>query len=211
MTYQTSNGKNIEYEIVRKKNKNVYFRFKEDLKLYISAPLYLSAKSIEKLIRENEIEILKLYEKALDKSKDIERFCYLGKKYFIQIDEACEKITFQDDTVIAPSMKSLEELTKKSILKIYGQEIDTLKGCFSTLPEFTWKTRFMRTRWGVCNTKTKVITLNTELIKKDIELLDYVIIHEMCHFFEANHSKDFWQLVSLACPRYKELRKKLKE
>ena len=53
----------------------------------------------------------------------------------------------------------------------------------------------MRTRWGVCNTKKKEITLNTLLIEKEVELIDYVIIHELCHFFEGNHSKDFWELV----------------
>ena len=67
----------------------------------------------------------------------------------------------------------------------------------------------MRTRWGVCNTRTNTITLNSELLKKEIELIDYVIIHEMCHFFEQNHSKQFWNLVSMACPDYKEKRKKL--
>ena len=68
----------------------------------------------------------------------------------------------------------------------------------------------MRTRWGVCNRRTNTITLNTELLEKDITLIDYVIIHELCHFFEPNHSKNFWYLVSLACPDYKERRKKLK-
>ena len=49
-----------------------------------------------------------------------------------------------------------------------------------------------------------------KLLKKDIDLLDYVIIHELCHFFEANHSKNFWHLVGLAYPNYKEARKRLK-
>ena len=49
-----------------------------------------------------------------------------------------------------------------------------------------------------------------ELLKKDINLLDYVIIHELCHFFEPNHSKKFWNLVGLAYPDYKNARKALK-
>ena len=68
----------------------------------------------------------------------------------------------------------------------------------------------MRTRWGVCNTAKMTVTLNTELLKKDIELLDYVIVHELCHFFEENHSKNFWKLVGPAYPNYKEARKKLR-
>ena len=69
----------------------------------------------------------------------------------------------------------------------------------------------MKTRWGVCNRKDNVITLNTELIKKKVDLIDYVIIHEMAHFYEGNHSRKFWKIVEEACPRYKELRKALKK
>ena len=78
------------------------------------------------------------------------------------------------------------------------------------MPEFTLKFRKMKTRWGVCNTLKKTVTLNTELLKKEIPLLDYVIVHELCHFFEGNHSKNFWALVAQAYPNYKEARKKLR-
>ena len=67
----------------------------------------------------------------------------------------------------------------------------------------------MKTRWGVCNVKTNRVTLNLELIKKDIKYLDYVIVHELSHLVYANHSKDFWNLVSVLVPNYKELRKEL--
>ena len=90
-------------------------------------------------------------------------------------------------------------------------EFNTVKlGCFSTLPDFTLKLRKMRTRWGVCNTRNNTITLNTELLKKELSLIDYVIIHEMTHFFEPNHGKHFWELVGMAIPDYKEKRKKLR-
>ena len=69
----------------------------------------------------------------------------------------------------------------------------------------------MTSRWGVCNTKSKVITLNTELFKYDIECLDYVVIHELSHLVHANHSKEFWNVVSKYCPNYKILRNKLKD
>ena len=68
----------------------------------------------------------------------------------------------------------------------------------------------MRTRWGVCNVRKNIITLNTELLKKSIPLIDYVIIHEMAHFFEANHSKNFWKIVEAAIPDYKAKRKELR-
>ena len=67
----------------------------------------------------------------------------------------------------------------------------------------------MKTRWGVCNVKTNRVTLNFSLIKRNIKYLDYVIVHELSHLVHANHSKDFWKLVSILVPDYKNLRKEL--
>ena len=68
----------------------------------------------------------------------------------------------------------------------------------------------MKTRWGVNNRTSKTITLNSELLKKEIDLLDYVIIHELCHFYEPNHSFKFWAHVEKYYPKYKEARKRLR-
>lgn len=211
MKYKTSSGLELEVVIVRKKNKHVYFRIKEDLKLYVTSPIYLSQDSILKMIEENEKNIMELYDKAYLKSKESELFLYLGNKYFIEIDEGCDEIKFIGNKVYTPSKKALDLFYQVNVEKIFKEEVEIAKKCFSNLPEFTLKFRFMKTRWGVCNTSKKIITLNTELLKKDITLLDYVIIHELCHFFEGNHSKSFWYLVGLAYPNYKEARRRLKE
>ena len=79
------------------------------------------------------------------------------------------------------------------------------------IPFPSLRIRKMKTRWGVCNVKTKTVTLNSLLLKYEIDKLDYVIIHELSHLIYANHSKDFWNLVSKYCPKYKEMRKALKE
>ena len=210
MTYKASNGKEIEVILTRKNNKNIYFRVKDDLKIHVTCPIYLGQENILKMIAKNEDSILKMYDKAYENSRDNELFLYLGKKYFIEIKKEEKEIRFDNDTVFAPSMKALENFYKSEVERIFKSEVEIAKKCFSNLPEFTLKFRSMLTRWGVCNPSKKTITLNTELLKKDIDLLDYVIIHEMCHFFEANHSKNFWYLVGLAYPNYKEARKRLK-
>lgn len=209
MMYKTSNGIDIEVVVIRKKNKNLYFRVKEDLKLYVSAPMYLSAKSILNLIKENESSILKMYEVALDKSKDNDKFMYLGKKYYIEYKDQ-DEVTFDEAYVYAKNAEALEKFYNSEVRRIFAEEVEIAKKCFSHLPEFTLKFRKMKTRWGVCNTAKKTVTLNTELLKKEIPLLDYVIVHELCHFFEGNHGKNFWALVAQAYPNYKEARKKLR-
>ena len=68
----------------------------------------------------------------------------------------------------------------------------------------------MSTRWGVCNRSNNTVTLNSELIKYGIEQIDYVIVHELSHFIELNHSARFWKVVESNYPNYREVRKLMK-
>jgi len=70
--------------------------------------------------------------------------------------------------------------------------------------------RKMTSRWGVCNYKDIVVTLNLELMKRDLSCLDYVIYHELSHLVEANHSAKFWKVVEENCPDYKKIRRTMK-
>jgi len=69
--------------------------------------------------------------------------------------------------------------------------------------------RKMSSRWGSCTPKTRRIRLNTALEYCPRECLDYVIIHELAHMLEHNHSSRFWAIVSDAAPDYKEIVKQL--
>jgi len=70
--------------------------------------------------------------------------------------------------------------------------------------------RSQKTRWGSCSRKGR-LSFNYRLLKYRKEVIDYVIIHELCHLKEMNHSKKFWDLVEGFCPDYKMFKKKLKE
>ena len=79
------------------------------------------------------------------------------------------------------------------------------------IPLFTLRIRKMKTRWGVCNYMKKIVTLNSELIKYDRDIIDYVIVHEFSHFTHHDHSSSFWNLVNIYYPEYKKARKELRE
>lgn len=67
----------------------------------------------------------------------------------------------------------------------------------------------MKTRWGSCNARAKNIRLNTELVKKSKDLLSYVVLHEMAHLIEPNHSEEFLALLHRHYPTWREARAEL--
>ena len=69
----------------------------------------------------------------------------------------------------------------------------------------------MKTKWGSCNYKAGHIRLNTELVKKPKDLLEYVIVHELIHLLEPTHSERFVALLTKHCPTWREARAELNE
>ena len=69
--------------------------------------------------------------------------------------------------------------------------------------------RDQKSRWGSCSARGN-LNFNYKLALLPPQLADYIIIHELCHLREMNHSAKFWKLVVEACPRYKEYRKELR-
>ena len=200
----------VDVEIILKNNKNIYFRCKDN-KLVVTCNKYISKKYLLELIKKNEDSLYKMF---LHNNKEIENdryFNYLGEKYVIVYDNESKIPKFTDDMVIVKDKKVLDKFYQKECARIFENEVNRISSYFNNIPKFSLKIRKMKTRWGVNNVTKNIITLNSELLKKKPHLLDYVIIHELCHFYEANHSKEFWNHVSEFYPEYKKARKELRE
>ena len=205
---------NQEYDVIiqKKSNKNTYIRVKEDMKIYVTTNYFVSKSYIKSLL-DNNIEYLeKMLNKRREQQEKEESFCYLGNKYDIILVSSFNDVEIVDDKIYAKDIKTLEKWYKKQMIELFEERFNLNYQRFEeNIPYPNLKIRNMKTRWGVCNKKTKTVTLNSNLMKYDVTKLDYVIIHELSHFIHFDHSHNFWNLVSKYCKDYKKIRKELRD
>ena len=204
----------IRYDIiVEKKNiKNMYLRVKEDLNIYVTCNIFTPDIVIKKFVNSN----IKYIEKQLNKQeKRLEKkldYYYFGNKINIIKDESIKHPFLEGNNLYVRNTSDIDKWYKNSIKRVFKERLDYIYNNYSrSIPYPSLTIRKMTTRWGVCNTKLKKVTLNSELVYKDIKCLDYVIVHELSHLLEANHSSRFWSLVEENCPNYKSIRKEVQE
>jgi len=155
------------------------------------------------------------------------RLLYLNKYYALTLKfTAHKKIEFEfNQVLIANIPKSFQQYDAKSLsILLQAAYIGWLKqqalqkvmaavGTYSPLYQLHAKSirvRAQKSRWGSCGIHNDIY-MNWLLILAPIEVLDYVVIHEICHIAQRNHSAKFWGLVALHCPSYKKHRLWLKQ
>ena len=201
--------KDKSYEIVvlkKRTTKNLYIKVKDDLKIYITCNIFTSDREIKRIVGNNRKSIERMLDRAIMLEEKKQDFYFLGKKYdivYTNIDE----VSLGENKIFLSKNIDLDKWLKKQALKIFSEHLENCYENFTrNIPHPSLLIRKMKTRWGVCNTKTYFITLNLELITKDINCLDYVIYHELSHLVEANHSKRFWMVVEENFKDYKKYR-----
>lgn len=223
-----SNGRDLSFFLTKKSNiKRINLRVKEDLNIYVSAPKGVKREFISSFVSDSAdwIEgarerIAKANdEKKLKAEKNKNRFLYLGQSYKIVFKNSnVNSVTLYDGAAYVYGKNSLGKdkilenyLRQKGIGLIYtmleemGDILKTVGLC--GFPEI--KLRKMKSRWGSCHYTKNKIVLNTELFKKDIICIKYVLIHELCHFRQPNHSREFYDLLSSFMPEWKEIKRQL--
>ena len=207
------NGNEYEVVIEKKNIKNTYIRVKDDLKIHVSTNVLTSENYIENLINNNLSYINKMLNRESKKLLKASKFYYLGREYQVIIVSDLKKPVIEDKYFYIKSKEETEKFLIKEAktflperVKVVYEKMGNNKIPF---PKITIKK--MVRKWGYCNKSTKTICLNRELIKYDIDDIDYVIVHELCHFLHFDHSKAFWDSVKLYKPNYKENKKHLKE
>lgn len=212
MMYMKINGVLHEVVIIKKRTtKNTYMRVKEDGKIYVTTNLFISDKKVIKILEEHAKNIAKMVLAMEQKKKYDDSFYYLGKKYDVVFMPGKE-IKLGDTKVFIGRDADLKKWYLEEAKRLFQVHLDDIYQKFQyRIPYPGLRIRKMKSRWGVCNTKTHIVTLNLELIRKNPMYLDYVIVHELSHLVVGNHSKAFWSVVEKHTPNYKEIRKEMKE
>ncbi len=204
-------GKVFNVYITRKNNKNMYLRVKPD-GIYISCNYFVTKGMILSFITANEDSIIESDNRLQKKEQKKEEFYYLGKKYDVIILNTVSKIEFVDDRVFVKNKTYLNTFLKNEASRIFNERVKVCYDLFEeNIPYPKVLIGKMTRKWGYCNKRQELIKLNFELIKYSIDEIDYVIVHELCHLIEFNHSKAFWKYVKKYKPNYKENQKVLKE
>ena len=213
----------MEYTITKKKIKNFIIRIYPDLRITVSVPLHASSKDIENFIQnkkewiETTLNRIKIANQNMKNLKE-NTIKILGREVEKKIIESdLERIRLTDTSIYIYS-KDIDNT--KIERKLSEWKVEKLKAILDEyLAKYTellnknincYQIKKLSSAWGIYHKRENYISFNFDLIEKNIECIEYVVLHELCHIFYMNHQKDFWALVEKYMPDYKIRRKKLK-
>ena len=180
----------MNVKIIRSNRKTLAIQINPDLSVTVRAPMYAPQSDIERILREKESWIQKHIEKIREQE---------ANKKEIQ-GESVESEYLTNEEIKKLADKALQHIPKR--VSYYAKQIGVTYGKITI--------RNQKTRWGSCSSKGN-LNFNCLLMLTPPEVIDYVVVHELCHRKEMNHSGAFWVEVEKVLLDYKEQVKWLKE
>lgn len=195
--------KDFNVFLSKKARKNINIRIKPDNEIYISKPRNVSKKYIKRYLKDNS-------EWIIEKSDNInkvhqKRNSYFGKENIVIFDK---KHSLKSLDIDIDLDGYLNNLIMAHINSTRADLDKVLKSYNIALPIIEIKK--LKGKWGKCYVKKSVIQINQRLIHYPKFCLDYVLLHEYMHFIEANHSRQFYDLIKFYMPNYNKAVKYLK-
>lgn len=220
-----SDGKEIVYHLEQKPVKNLNLRIRKDGSVYVSANDLVPVSKVDEFVVSKGAYILS----ALQRFKELaqyrpqpkqyisgETFYILGRGLRLKVLKSTKDEIYMDGVYILLQVKNTTDMNRKEriVAKFLNQQCKDQFGKImaETYPLFqkygitqpTLRIRDMDTRWGSCLSKKGIITLNKRLLEAPRNCIEYVVVHEFCHFIHPNHSKQFYGFLTMLMPDWKQ-------
>jgi predicted metal-dependent hydrolase len=226
-------GAAIGYTLRHSRRKTLGIRIKPDASVHVTAPLGATLGAIEEVLRRKAAWILRkqgevrAYQPPVPPRRYVsgEVFLYLGKplrlhveggagappKGLVTVEGLCLRVQTPTPGDAQAVGALIERWQRRAAEQVFAEELAA--AALKVLPlgiiaPRTLRIRRMQTRWGSCTAKG-VITLNLRLIQADRSLIEYVLVHELCHLREHNHSPAYYRLLDQALPDWRARKKRL--
>ena len=195
-----------EFEIKESKKAVKYLRLKvrQSGEISLSIPLRTKENHILEFLEKN-LEWLRKTSakiKAKNSAKNENQVEFLGSNYELIIDKNVSGVSIELFSIKAASKADFRRFCDEKAKELLNASIARFAPLIAR-PINHISFKHMRTRWGSCNKAKGYINLNLDLITKKKEFIEYVVLHELAHLVYANHSKDFYALISKHMPDYK--------
>lgn len=217
-------NKSIEYSIIKSKRIKTSEIIVDKDKVVVRTPFHKSLLEVEKIIQSKSSWIIKKqleYQSAVSEIKKPtfeagSTLPYLGKNYPIRIvhnqTRKKDKIEFVNEEFLIslvnskPSKRNIESLYEEWLIRkahaFFKKKVKWYSKKLEVQPSQII-VKDLKNRWG-STTKDNVINLNVNLLKTPSDVIDYMVLHELCHLKIKEHSHSFWDLVYKFMPNYQE-------
>jgi len=218
----------IEVFVVRKDIKNLHLAvYPPDGQVRVAAPSAVTNAAVRVAVIRN-LSWIKRQRAAFDKQpRDSARayvsgesHYYLGRRYLLRVIETDgpARVVLRNRTTLelhvragnacAQRERLLKEWYRVQLRAVVAPMLETWQKRLG-LEVSAWGIKRMKTRWGTSHAATRRVWLNLELVKKPIECIEYVVVHELMHFMAAHHDERFVALMDRHLPNWRFLRAEL--
>jgi predicted metal-dependent hydrolase len=218
-------GSEIAYQLEQKPVKYLNLRIRKDASVYVSANWRVSLNKVDEFVLSKGQSILaaqkrcEQFAQTRPKPKEYvngEIFYIQGRGLQLMVSQGPRDTVEADGTNIILQVKNPDDIDEKqrTLSKFFDRQCREVFGevIAQTHPLFqqygvsmpTIRIRDMETRWGSCLSAKGIITLNKRLLYAPRGCIEYVVMHEFCHFIHPNHSKEFYSFFAMLMPDWKE-------
>lgn len=222
----------IDYEIVRKaKSRKLRLKVHPDQRVVVTAPIEATEAFIQTSVIKKAGWIWQNLQDFANQKSDVlprryvsgETQFYLGRRYVLKVTidseqpEAVKLYRGKLNVNLTEEPTDKAAKVKKLLDNWYQQKAKAVfhERLLAMLPKTDWvqgtpsfRLLSMKKQWGSCSTQGNLV-LNPHLVKAPKECIDYVILHELCHIAEHNHSDKFWRLLTQVMPNWKAVKTQL--